>query len=461
MRTHSTPPSPKLGHARLVFLLLYLIGSGLVTWWLYRRTVSQVEEIPPASSVEFVRADIPSPSTERIITEHTLGVGQGVSEEVLALNEAGLVASRAGDHALAIAKFRRALRLAPEQEVLKANLANALLEAAIEDYPAGELERGIERLLEATELVQDQVTLFDWLAFLQEHAGQNQEALETILRAEDFGLESANLYRMRADQAAARGEVDEAVKWIDRAVALAPERERLQERAQHLRHEAEVFRTYLTDHTAHFDSRYDPLDSSVVAVRQELARDLEEAWQDAVSLTGLQRQERLLVIWLNVEQYRWQAPAWSAGLYDGRIRILVDDYEQEADSIRRTLRHELTHALIEEVGRPVPTWLHEGLAQMADGSPSHLAKERLRKAEAWPHMRELTGDWTLWTDSTRARLAYDYSLAFAAWLQEEFSATCLSHLLEGIDRGGFDEAWSQVFGRDLDSIELDFRRQLR
>ena len=57
-----------------------------------------------------------------------------------------------------------------------------------------------------------------------------------------------------------------------------------------------------------------------------------------------------------------RAPDWSAGLYDGRIRIPVRGAEQNLATFDRVLTHELTHAMIANVApRGVPTWLPKAL----------------------------------------------------------------------------------------------------
>jgi len=54
---------------------------------------------------------------------------------------------------------------------------------------------------------------------------------------------------------------------------------------------------------------------------------------------------------------------WSAGVYDGKIR-LSEDATKSVQDLRALAYHEYTHALVQSlVGYAVPTWLHEGLAE--------------------------------------------------------------------------------------------------
>ncbi len=74
-----------------------------------------------------------------------------------------------------------------------------------------------------------------------------------------------------------------------------------------------------------------------------------------------------------------RAPDWSGGQYDGRIRIPAAGASRNPELFERILVHELTHAVLDAiVGRRVPTWLNEGLAQYFDGSDPEEARRRLK-----------------------------------------------------------------------------------
>ncbi|RZA15785.1 MAG: hypothetical protein EOP10_25760 [Proteobacteria bacterium] len=61
-------------------------------------------------------------------------------------------------------------------------------------------------------------------------------------------------------------------------------------------------------------------------------------------------------------------PEWSAGLYDGQIRLPIEDGENFTETVARAIRHELTHAFLSEMvaRRNLPTWFQEGFAQLAE-----------------------------------------------------------------------------------------------
>jgi hypothetical protein len=62
------------------------------------------------------------------------------------------------------------------------------------------------------------------------------------------------------------------------------------------------------------------------------------------------------------------SPSWTAGLYDGRVRIPVPAEQTFDEDFSRILRHEITHAVLSEQAqhRSLPAWFQEGLAQVAE-----------------------------------------------------------------------------------------------
>ncbi|MGE5278039.1 MAG: hypothetical protein ACM3SU_13660, partial [Acidobacteriota bacterium] len=61
-------------------------------------------------------------------------------------------------------------------------------------------------------------------------------------------------------------------------------------------------------------------------------------------------------------------PEWVGGVFDGKIRISIDPDLGVTPALEGVLAHELAHALVRKAsGDRAPGWLHEGLAQWAEG----------------------------------------------------------------------------------------------
>jgi tetratricopeptide (TPR) repeat protein len=325
----------------------------------------------------------------------------------------------------------------------------------------GDLEEAKQILQSAIEKSPASAGPYYWLAHLHLRNGDRARAKEVLESGLAAGVEHAAVLRQRADIAAVEGDLDASVAFMDRALALQPTDSKLLDRAAQLRAEREMFRTFLTDATAHFDSRYDPQDQVIVDSLAELNRDLEDAWQEVVGVLGVQPQDRLLVIWLDAERYRWQAPEWSAALFDGRVRVVIEDYERQRDSIRRTLRHELTHAVLHTIGTQLPTWLHEGLAQSAEGRDPQTAIASLSQNAPQQPLFEMVGNWTAWTDRGQVQEAYDFALGFCHWLRSEYGQSVMASLFLNLKGRTLEEAWSLTFGMSIAASDVEFRAYLK
>ena len=97
---------------------------------------------------------------------------------------------------------------------------------------------------------------------------------------------------------------------------------------------------------------------------------MDRSYASLVSLFGFEPSERVVVILYSRRDYRdMGGPHWSAGLFDGKIRVLVRGLERLDEHIKTTLHHELAHAFIHaRAGKSAPRWLHEGLAEYVEGT---------------------------------------------------------------------------------------------
>jgi tetratricopeptide (TPR) repeat protein len=97
---------------------------------------------------------------------------------------------------------------------------------------------------------------------------------------------------------------------------------------------------------------------------------LERSRAALISQLGYEPEEPVVVILYSRRSYREMGgPHWSAGLFDGKIRMPVGGLHQVDEQIRSTLHHELVHAFIHaRAGENAPRWLHEGVAEYMEGT---------------------------------------------------------------------------------------------
>jgi len=381
-------------------------------------------------------------------------------ERALRENAAGLRALEAGDPRAAAAAFERALEALPEDGTLARNLSRARLEVGAVAYRAGRMGDAESWFTEARAAHPDDGAPAWWLARLLLQQGRRSEAAAVLDDALARFPGSAPLLRLRADLAWLAGDLETALRDLEAALQQEPDDATLTARIRQLEEEQRAYGSFLTDATVHFDCRYDPADTRLVEAMPSLRQDVEAAYDAVVAALGIQPEQRLLVLFLDPERYGGSAPAWSSGLYDGRVRVLVRDPETQREALRATLRHELTHAVLFTLGTGIPTWLHEGLAQQLEGSDPARARARLRASGVRLEAAALGQDWTGWSDPGRVAEAYAYALAFAAWLPERFGPSAVSNLLHVLPGRGFDEAWRVAFARPWAEVEAEHRAAL-
>jgi hypothetical protein len=101
----------------------------------------------------------------------------------------------------------------------------------------------------------------------------------------------------------------------------------------------------------------------------EAVKVLDEAYNDLGSRFGTFPTKKFPVIIFTSGEFweAWHAPMWLGGFFDnrdGRIRVRIDPPPGGAEEFRRRMRHEFTHAFINELyAKPMPTWFQEGAAQ--------------------------------------------------------------------------------------------------
>lgn len=448
---------------RLVFLLLLLAGSVAAYFALTGDPDPAADDLGDPGSQALQRETLDSSAPVVSDPEH-----QALVEEVDAADAERLAALELNRQALAlleqdapeqaVLKLREALLLAPDDPVMALNLSRSLVQWAAQETALGRHDHALTLLGEAVDIDPDMGLPAYWIARVLLRRGDREDAREVLDAALVQFPDQAGLLQMSANLAALEGHLVQAVEQMSQAVALQPDDSYLKDRLGQLQMEEELFRTFLTDATSHFESRYDPRDTDMVSWIPDLQRDLEEAWTEVVQLLGIQPQQRILVLWLDPERYRWRAPDWSSGLYDGRIRIVIGDYPNEQDDIRRTLRHELTHAVLHSLGTRLPTWLQEGMAQIAEGRDVSLAREALgARLPLRVTPADLDSNWTSWTDRDKVAQAYFYSMAMCAWLEEEYATGVLHTLFHNVRGRTFDEGWAMTFGQDFETVERRHR----
>jgi tetratricopeptide (TPR) repeat protein len=159
------------------------------------------------------------------------------------------------------------------------------------------------------------------------------------------------------------------------------------------------------------------------------------------------------------------APMWSAGVNDGKIKLPIMGIDSLNDDLRLVLTHELTHSFINfKTSGNCPVWLQEGLAQYSEGrrtgSEAREALTALSKNSKLPPIERLSGSFS-GANSDVAGVVYAESLAFTEYLIERYRFYQVNELLNRLEKGDtLEEAFQQAFFVSLSQAQSDWRTQL-
>lgn len=252
----------------------------------------------------------------------------GLADTVVALQNAGVAAARAGDFELAVERLEEAHRLSMGHAAVRDNLAQALLGLGDRRRRAGDLD-GAMRVLDRS------------LRLRPDHVEARRLLGRVLIDLDDFGG---------------------AVVHLRRAQDLVPD-ERTAALLARTETDAEAVRGGIVLPTPRLRVVAHP---DVLPAAQRAVIDLEAALDAAERVVGRPPRRPISVVVYGPGAFGLSgAPDWAAGLYDGKVRLRADEIGAPA-SLRRTAAHEFSHALLEQAapGR-FPVWIHEGVSILA------------------------------------------------------------------------------------------------
>lgn len=327
-------------------------------------------------------------------------------------NERAVARFNAGDAEGALPLLREARGLAPDDARIRENLGRCLL-------TTGDAHRAAHRLADAARDYHEAVGLLPD----EPEAGLREAlALQEALRDREAVVVLEPLLRRWPDQAVGHelnarsldrlGETVKALAAWERVLTLTPTHPTAATQIERLLRAAPVEEGLAVDlGAAHFTIRVDG--ATDAALGRRVATLLEEAYRDVGSLLGRYPNTEVAVVIYPGKTFQavTGAHGWVAGLFDGRIRVPAAGLNEASDAeVRRVLVHEYAHALVRAIGgAKVPVWLHEGIAQLAEGRSRSDARAVLATAAAAgfsPTLADLERSFSAQADATRVRVLY-------------------------------------------------------
>jgi Peptidase MA superfamily/Tetratricopeptide repeat len=298
----------------------------------------------------------------------------------------------------------------------------------------GEAERALSSFREALTLRPGDPTLHIGLGVAEHLLGREDEARKSLERALKIDPRLSVASTLLGEIAYRQGDVDTAIRVYEDAISRNVGDVRMKARLEEWRKEASMHRGFESRNDDRFSVMFEGPAEEQLAARATTVLTA-AFWRIGKGL-GHYPSNSISVVLYTQKQFRdiTRAPDWSAGLYDGRIRIPVRGAEQNLATFDRVLTHELTHAMIANVApRGVPTWLHEGLAQHFEQADAAAAERRFRATRLFIPLTDLEGGFTELNGSA-AVIAYDESFIVVRTLLDRVG-TNLGFLIQDLGAG--------------------------
>ena len=333
------------------------------------------------------------------------------------LNNRGVTEARAGRFKEGAALLRLALTRDPADTLTRQNLSGVLTDWARQLEQQGHVDEAIATLREAVE-----------------HNPEN--GLAVVRLGDLFYLKRSDMSWAIRYWQQAHGKVSASL-WQAVANRLtAAQRDQLIERG------------FTASQTAHFDIRFQASrDVNLVTLQQVL----EETYAQLSQQLGRSPSRVTVIVYTDQDLRRvYDQRDWALGLYDGRIRLRLDELTQPY--LQDMVAHELAHAFLQHgYGDRLPIWVHEGFAQLQERTrPQSPEAERIARGVAsrtmWIPLKWLDRHFEQPSSTEDVARAYLEARLVVDELMRRYGIKHFKAFLEQLSGGtGVGEAYDQAF----------------
>jgi len=297
------------------------------------------------------------------------------------------------------------------------------------------------------------------------HLKDDRAAERELQRALELNPREKTAYQVLGEIAQRKDDLEAAATYWEKALELEPSNDALKARLARIRREQRTEKDFNRDVASHFSVKYEGREK--IEAGRIVLRILEDAYGEVGRGLSYYPDHEIAVILYSNQQFQdvTDAPGWSGGIYDGKIRIPIGGIEHETPGLRKLLLHEYTHAVVRAIDpRRVPTWLNEGLAQYFEGREiSTRQNEMLRQfaqAGKVPALAELEGSF-LGLTGPQASYAYLCSLSAVRHMVDRYGMYRVKMVLEELSSGADpSRAVNNALLISLQEFERGWKRSL-
>lgn len=389
----------------------------------------------------------------------TAALTQRLNNDAVALNAAG----QFGD---AAERLREAVAEAPQEAALQRNLRVVLLNWGIAELNADRPDAAVPLLEEALAIEEDAMVL-SALGIARVGQGQYAAGRDLLERAAARGAENPATLTALARACRQLGDRAAAVEALHRAREAGAGGAEFDALVTRLERELDAEWDFAETRSAHFTIGFAGGERDSNTAAELVARGLEDAYFHVGAQLDVYPDERIAVVLYASEDFHdvTQTPSWTAGVYDGRIKLPVGGLvASDHDVLERTLRHEYGHVLVHLLSRSrCPVWLNEGLAIAAEeqepGDRTDWAHRTLAGEELF-RLAELEGPFTA-LPAARVPVAYAQSYLAVRTLLDRHGARRMRELLANLGTGTpFADAFRNAFYRAPGAFDDELIDQL-
>ncbi|MFA5072536.1 MAG: hypothetical protein WC539_01335 [Nitrospirota bacterium] len=296
------------------------------------------------------------------------------------------------------------------------------------------------------------------------HLRDDTHAERSLIRASEIMPQASQPFEFLGELYYRKDDLETAASYWQKALALNPGSAVIQARLDRITREHKTEKDFNRDVTSHFLIKYEG--RQMIEAGRIILRILEDAYGTIGRTLSCYPSEEIQAILYSSKQFQevTDAPGWSGGLYDGKIRIPIGGITQETPGLRRLLYHEYTHALIRTIAKQVPTWLNEGLAQCLEGRELSSYQKTLLKQLALqgkiPSLSNLEGSFTGLHAGT-AGMVYLISFSSVRYMIDTYGMYRVRSILDELGKGSdIRSAISSSIMISYEEFERGWRRSL-